>query len=436
MNETSRRELLGGLAVGASALMAAQKTGAAEIQPSRAPGVGGTDPGPKDLVRERQNPDIVNPPRTDHGTLPNLRFSFADSHVRQESGGWTRQITERELGVSKPIAGVNMRLNAGGIRELHWHKEAEWAYMLYGTARINAIDPQGRNFVEDVGVGDLWYFPSGIPHAIQGLGPDGCEFLLVFDSGSFDEDSTFLLSDWFKHTPNEVLAKNFGVPGDLLSHTPDPSQLYIFDAPVPGPLGPDKLRGAEPVPNSFAHKMLAQEPIRTKSGTVRIVDFEQLSRVQDDRRGARRGRPGRHARTPLAPQRRRMAILHRGRGTDDRLRVVRSGAHLRLSRGRRRLCALRHGPLYREHRLDAAALPRNVQEQLLRGPVAQSMARLDAAGVAAGASASRSARSGRAAEDKGAHRPGMRSGGGRYPTMRANASSMGASSSARAAAAT
>jgi oxalate decarboxylase len=144
-----------------------------------------------------------------------LRFSFSDSHVRQTKGGWTRQITERELGISKNIAGVNMRLNAGSIRELHWHKEAEWAYMLYGSARITAIDPQGRNFIDEAGVGDLWYFPGGIPHSIQGLGPDGCEFLLVFDNGGFDEDSTFALSDWFKHTPSDVLGKNFGVPSSL-----------------------------------------------------------------------------------------------------------------------------------------------------------------------------------------------------------------------------
>jgi oxalate decarboxylase len=69
----------------------------------------------------------------------------------------------RELGVSKDIAGVNMRLNAGGIRELYWHNAAEWAYMLYGSARITAVDPQGHNIVDDVGVGDLWYFPPGVP---------------------------------------------------------------------------------------------------------------------------------------------------------------------------------------------------------------------------------------------------------------------------------
>ena len=270
MNDLSRRSILAGTA--AAGLATALSASAQSISPSRGPGVGGTDPGPNDPIRSRENPDLLNPPKTDHGTLPNLRFSFADSHVRQESGGWTRQVTERELGISKSIAGVNMRLNAGGIRELHWHKEAEWAYMLQGTARITAIDPQGRNFVDDVGVGDLWYFPSGIPHSIQGLGDDGCEFLLVFDSGSFDEDSTFLLSDWIKHTPPEILGKNFGVADDAFAHIPEPSELYIFKAPVPGPLGPDKLKGAEPVPQTFSHKMLAQAPIKTKSGTVRITD--------------------------------------------------------------------------------------------------------------------------------------------------------------------
>jgi oxalate decarboxylase len=165
-----------------------------------------------------------------------------------------------------------MRLNAGGIRELHWHKAAEWAYMLYGTARITAIDPQGHYFVDDVGVGDLWYFPSGVPHSIQGLSPDGCEFLLVFDDGDFDEDNTFLLSDWFKHTPNEVLAKNFGVPGSAYAHLPDPSQLYMFSAKVPGPIDSDKIAGATPVSPTFSHRMLAQQPIKTRSGTVRITD--------------------------------------------------------------------------------------------------------------------------------------------------------------------
>ena len=158
------------------------------------------------------------------------------------------------------------------MRELHWHKAAEWAYVLYGSARITAVDQDGRNFVDDVGVGDLWYFPPGIPHSIQGLGPDGTEFLLVFDDGDFDEDNTFVLSDWLKHIPPEVLAKNFGVPAQTFASVPDPRRALHIPAPLPGPLSSDKIVGATSVPQTFSHRMMAQAPIRTKSGSVRITD--------------------------------------------------------------------------------------------------------------------------------------------------------------------
>ncbi len=233
---------------------------------------GGTNPGPRNITLDEQNPDILVPPVTDRGTIPNLKFPFALAHMRLQSGGWTRQVTVRELPVSKSMAGVNMRLNPGGIRELHWHKEAEWAIMLDGFARISAVDQEGRNFVDDVGVGDLWNFPSGIPHSIQGL-KEGCEFLLVFDDGGFSEDSTFLISDWFAHTPKPVLAKNFGVSENDFDDLPEDIDRtrYIFSGKVPGPLSSDRV--SNPLGQvSFSHRLMKQQPIKTSGGTVRIVD--------------------------------------------------------------------------------------------------------------------------------------------------------------------
>jgi oxalate decarboxylase len=221
MNSFSRRSVLAAAAAGslaAAAEAAGAQTAENVPQPAR-PGRGGTDHGPRNVMRDQENPDLLVPPSTDSGTLPNLRFSFSDAHMRLETGGWTRQVTTRELGIAKEMAGVNMRLNAGGVRELHWHKASEWAYLLYGTARITAMDYDGNYFIDDIGVGDVWYFPSGVPHSIQGLGPDGCEFLLVFDDGDFDEDNTFMIADWFKHVPTEVLGKNFGVPASLFENT-------------------------------------------------------------------------------------------------------------------------------------------------------------------------------------------------------------------------
>jgi oxalate decarboxylase len=272
MNAFNRREAL--LALSAGGVVAATGTPsfAAGLPQPQGSSLGGNDPGPRNLDRDIQNPDILNPPATDAGTLPNLRFSFADAPTKQYAAGWTRQVTKRELGISKSIAGVDMRLNAGGVRELHWHKEGEWAYILYGTARVTAVDSDGRNFVGDLGPGDIWYFPSGTPHSIQGLGPDGCEFLLVFDDGGFDEDSTFLLSDWFRHIPKSVLAKNFGVPAASFDHLPAPSDRYIFNLPIPGSLDGDRIAGATTVPNGFVHRMSSQTPIKSAGGTVRITD--------------------------------------------------------------------------------------------------------------------------------------------------------------------
>jgi oxalate decarboxylase len=232
---------------------------------------GGTDPGPRNLTLDRLSPDMLAPPATDVGDVPNLKWPFAFSHNRLTEGGWARQTTIRELPVSKEIAGVDMRLNPGAIRELHWHTEDEWSLMLDGSARVTCVDENGRNFINDVQKGDLWYFRSGLPHSIQAL-EQGCEFLLVFDSGSFSEDNTFLLSQWTAHVPPEVLAKNFGDPESAFANIPK-KQLYIFNAQVPPPLAQDMV--ADPgggVPEAFTFKMMDMTPIECPGGTVRIVD--------------------------------------------------------------------------------------------------------------------------------------------------------------------
>ncbi|MFY0757950.1 oxalate decarboxylase family bicupin [Metabacillus dongyingensis] len=239
--------------------------------PLREDGAGATDLGPRDIMRDIENPDLLVPPVTDAGSLPNLKFSFSDTHMQLNHGGWSREITIRELPIATALSGVNMRLTPGGIRELHWHQQAEWSYMILGKARITAVDQNGRNFIADVEQGDLWYFPPGIPHSIQGL-EEGCEFLLVFDDGSFSDLNTLSISDWFAHTPKEVLGKNFGVPETAFAQIPT-KQKYIFQAQVPGSLESQTV--PDPygtVPESLIHKLHKQEPIVTPGGSVRIVD--------------------------------------------------------------------------------------------------------------------------------------------------------------------
>lgn len=237
-----------------------------------------TDPGPENKLLRQANPQTFDPPSTDHGEVETFWSSFSTAHRRIQEGGWSRQVTVADFPLSKDIAGVNMRLTAGGIRELHWHNAAEWAIMLSGTARITVIDNDGRSQVTEIRKNDLWFFPAGNPHSIQGLAPDGCEFLLVFDDGKFSESNTTLISDWARHTPHEVLARNLNLPLAQVApvYEQPPEGHYIFQTPVPPPIQQDiaaaaKHRGKSSTGFTFA--MSTMPPTQANSGgEIRIVD--------------------------------------------------------------------------------------------------------------------------------------------------------------------
>jgi oxalate decarboxylase len=169
-----------------------------------------------------------------------------------------------------------MRLTRGSYRELHWHTANEWAMMLDGNARVTVLTPNGEMFIDDVTKGDLWYFPAGYPHSIQGLGPgDGCEFLLVFDEGMFSEDNTFLISEWVAHTPPETLTKNSNLDRSAIAKLPT-DELYIFPGNVPGSLAADRVavggKNVEP-PIQYTFKLSTMAPTKkTAGGSVHIVD--------------------------------------------------------------------------------------------------------------------------------------------------------------------
>jgi oxalate decarboxylase len=274
----SRRKFLeiGSAVLGTTAITAGTPQSAQDMRQAERDRSETNPIGPDDQALHTENADSVGPPPTDHGNVRPFKYPFSFSHKRTQEGGWARQITEQDLPVSTTIAGVNMRLTAGGIRELHWHTASEWAMMLYGRARITCLDANGKPFVDDVREGDLWFFPTGLPHSIQGLGPDGCEFLLVFDDGAFSEYNTVLLADWTAHTPRSVLAKNLNVPIQALARIPK-GELYIFQSVVPTTsLDQDRRAAAGNVGLSsqhFAFRLMQMAPThKTTSGEVRIVD--------------------------------------------------------------------------------------------------------------------------------------------------------------------
>ncbi|KAG5926352.1 hypothetical protein E4U42_003384 [Claviceps africana] len=238
---------------------------------------GGTDAGPRTYEYEKLNPDVYAPPATDSGSVPNAKWPLGLSHNRpgyRGRAGWARQQNTAVLPAAKEMAGVDMKLEPHAYRELHWHTANEWALVLKGCARVAALDDEARTFTDDVCEGDVWFFPTGVPHSIQAFDA-GVEFLLVFDSGDFDENGTFLISEMFARMPREVLSKNLRAPVDAFRHLPAKS-LYIFTGTAPpkdikkqsvsGPAGVVSGSG------SYTYHWSRQTPHRTPGGSVKILD--------------------------------------------------------------------------------------------------------------------------------------------------------------------
>ena len=297
LDGVSRRSFLG---VGSAALATVAMAGIAAQAQQREDTAkaesdhSSNDPGPENRPLLEMNPNTNTPPPTDHGDIGPIWYSFDLVRKRVEEGGWTHQVTQRELSPSVDLAGVNMRLTSGSFRELHWHTANEWAFMEYGSARVTVLNPDGTMFIDDVHEGDLWFFPAGYPHSIQGLGPDGCQFLLVFDEGKFSEDNTFLISEFVAHVPPEVLTKNSHMSPSDIAKLPK-EQLYIFPAPLPQSLAADRaaIGGSNLASQQYTFKMTSMVPtIKNAGGEVRIVDSSNFPASTSIAAGLLRIKPG------------------------------------------------------------------------------------------------------------------------------------------------
>ncbi|KAK8076511.1 Bicupin- oxalate decarboxylase/oxidase [Apiospora phragmitis] len=206
-----------------------------------------------------QNPDNLGQQSTDNGVLPNLKWSFSDSRTRILRGGWVREQVITDLPVSVDISAAQQHLTKGSIRELHWHRTAECGYVYAGSVLLSAVNEDGQYQVSKLEVGDIWYFPKGEAHTVQGLEEEN-EFLLVFDDGNFDAVvSTFNLDDWIAYTPVSVLAKNFNLSESVFGNVPSPNP-YIQNATL------------NPQDYVYYAKDHPLEKVPGRGGALRMVD--------------------------------------------------------------------------------------------------------------------------------------------------------------------
>jgi oxalate decarboxylase len=205
--------------------------------------------------------------------LPKFKFALEKSEAKVIGGSSAREATVEEFPISKGIAGVSMRLEPGGMRELHWHATAaEWAYVVKGRVRTTVMAPGGYTETNDFEPGDVWYFPRGHGHMLETLGNEPCHFVLIFDNGYFSEFGTFSITDWIGHTPPALLAKNFGVPAATFADFPK-KEAYFAKGAIPPEKPAAPLAGRQPSPLTHKWQLLKNDPkVDNKGGKLWLVD--------------------------------------------------------------------------------------------------------------------------------------------------------------------
>jgi oxalate decarboxylase len=216
--ETERRQFLGGLAFGVSA-----------IATSRALGAEGDGHAAGEDVTKASTYGRTIPRKSGTGTV--FTASLDAGPIKATSGGWARDLTANQLPIATAIAGAHLFLNPGGIREMHWHTSAKWAYIIAGQCQATIIDPEGEIEVVSYGPGDLWTFPAGHAHAIQCIGSVPCHAILTFDDGLYGDHGTYGLTDWLARVDGGQLKSKLGLSEAVTRELPQ-GETYIMQGPV------------------------------------------------------------------------------------------------------------------------------------------------------------------------------------------------------------
>ena len=120
--------------------------------------------------------------------------------------------------VSTTVAAALVTVHPGGMRELHWHPNAdEWQYYLQGDARMTVFDTGPKAQTADFRAGDVGYVKKSLGHYVQNTGSTGLVFLEIFKTDRYAEVS---LSDWLAHTPPQLVEAHLNVAPDVIAQFP------------------------------------------------------------------------------------------------------------------------------------------------------------------------------------------------------------------------
>jgi oxalate decarboxylase len=160
--------------------------------------------------------------------LPPLTHKYrltSQAAHRTFKGGREWRVDSHNFPISKTVTGVVLELDAGALRELHWHPTAdEWQYVIEGDISVTMFGSHGRYRTEKLGAGDVGYIPQGYGHSVENVGKAGCRVLIGFNTGVYQAID---LTQWIAGNSTDILATNFSKPASLFEKFPKQGEFIV-----------------------------------------------------------------------------------------------------------------------------------------------------------------------------------------------------------------
>jgi oxalate decarboxylase len=175
-------------------------------------------------------PEKMQPEHRGSLDPPALTHKFrmlAEKPHSVHNGGREWRVGQDRFPISQTVTGVILDLEAGGLRELHWHPNAdEWQYVISGRARVTMFGAHGRFREETLDTGDVGYIPTGYGHSIENDSNDKpARLLIAFNTGHYQAID---LSLWLAANPDYLLAANLGQAESIIEKLPR-HRVFIAD---------------------------------------------------------------------------------------------------------------------------------------------------------------------------------------------------------------
>jgi oxalate decarboxylase len=138
-------------------------------------------------------------------------FAFRTMEIpptKQTKSGEVRIVDSRNFKVSTTAMAL-VTVHPGGLRELHWHPNAdEWQYYISGNGRMTVVATGNKARTIDFQEGDVGYVEKTLLHYIENTGDTDLVFIEMFKADHY-QDLSF--SEWLAHTPPELVMAHLNI---------------------------------------------------------------------------------------------------------------------------------------------------------------------------------------------------------------------------------